>query len=247
MKGLFIKDVMTQKKRLITAVMLCIGVVAFAILIVISMYYGNIHSMLEEEGFFETKTLRGMIMVLSFSIASVSGYMATMVTAAFNDDYKADFGKVSMTFPASVTERITARYLLYGFYLLLMVVLNLLLQPVFYMVARVPFTGESFVVIAAGFSLCVFLILLDMPLMYRFGVRIPSIMNTFSIIALCILFTAGANYVIEAGIPIPEINKLVIMARNGLAILFPVLVVLGMPLSLLWSLRILKGGRNQLC
>lgn len=247
MKGLFIKDIMTQKNRLITAVMVCIGVVAFAILIVLSMYYGNIHSMLKEEGFFETNTLRGMIMVLSFAIASVSGYLATMVTSAFNDDYKADFGKVSMTLPVSAAERVTARYLLYGVYLLLMVVLNLLLQPVFYMVAGVPFTGEAFIVIAAGFSLCVFLILLDMPLMYRFGAWIPSVMNVFLAIALCVLLAAGMNYMTETDIPVSEINTLFVTARNGLAILFPVLVVLGMPLSLLLSLRILKGGRYQLC
>lgn len=246
MRGLFIKDVMTQKKRLIATVIGCIGVVVFAILIVISMYYGNIHSLLEEEGFFETKTMRRLIMLLSFVIALVSGYLATMVTAAFNDDYKADFGKVSMTFPASVRDRITARYLLYGLYLLLMLAVNLILQPVFYMVGKVPFTEEALIVIAAGFSWCVFLVLLEMPLMYRFGVRVPVIMNTIFVIVLCILFIDGMNYITE-NIPVSELGNLFVMARNGLALLFPALIVIGMPLSLLWSLRVQKGGQNRLC
>lgn len=247
MKGLFLKDVMTQKGHLIAAAADCIGTVAFAVLVVLSIYYGNIHSVLEKEGFMEPATVKRLIMILSFGIAAISGYLTTMVSSAFVEDYKADFGKVIMSLPKSAKEWVMARYLLYGLYVLMLIGLNLLLQPLFYMVAKIPFNGKSLAIILAGFFWYIVLALMNMPLMYRFGTKISAIVNIMLNILLFVFLMTGITYITEKNIQVSELDCLFGTVRDCLAILFPVLVIFGVPLSLLCSLRVIKGGKNQLC
>lgn len=246
MKGLLIKDLMTQRKQMIMAAVGNVFVAGFMILVILSIYYGNIRSSLVSMSFFEKTSLRRIIWFLSFVLATAGGYTATLVTAAFVDDDKAGFEKVSGAIPVGARERVQARYLFYGLYLLLLLLVNLVTQPLLYWVAKMDMGVEAGLVILAGFSCCTLMVLIDMPLIYRFGTHVSTVVNMVFTIGICFLIFVGLNYCADSDISTSQLMQYFVVGRNILAFLFLVLLIVGIPLSGACSLYIQKGGKKQL-
>lgn len=244
MKGLLLKNVMTQRKSIITSILFCFGMGGFFILVMLSVYYGNFHEMLTEQDFWSEVFIRRTAYVLAFTLAILSSSIAGMA-GVFREDMAADFGKVAVSLPVSISRRTMSVYVFYMGFLLLVFVCNLVVHPLFYKAAKVEITGKMFVLILAGFAINLFINLIDVPLVYRFGVRTAFVVN-LALIIVCgigsLRFMAEAT---DTSLHPEELVRSVDRLINGFALSVPGLLFVGVPLSFVASCSIQKRGRNQ--
>ena len=247
MKGLFLIDILTQKKQIIRSIMGIIGIAAFMILVILSIYYGNFRTALLNGGFLEGNALRNMIWIFSFGFAAFGGIMVNgVISASFEEDENADFGKVCVSLPVSRKERVITKYLYYLSFLTLSFFLNYGLQRIMFAVAKTDYTLECFLIPLAGFSCFVLITLLDIPFIYRFGVksRIVFWEHIVLVVILSVLILVGMNFCMEHDVSAGQLLGVISGMINILAVLFPLSLFVGVPISALCSIQIQKKGRN---
>lgn len=231
MTGLLLKDLMLHKKMLIRMALGYIFVGGFSVLVIMSMYYGNLKGVLMDLDIFNKHGISGVVLFISFCAALMGGYMATSVSALFTEDKMADFGKVSYSLPVSARDRIRARYGMYGICLGIMLVLNMVVQPFFYLVSNVLPDRNVFLTVLAGFFPSTVLFLIGLPFIYRFGPKSLTMINMLSVLIVGLTLLRWVDKLTSSLIPMEEALQTIIYARNVCAFLFVVVLVIGFPLS----------------
>lgn len=244
MRGLLLKDLMLHKKTMLQTALGYLFAGGFAVLVILSMYYGNLKGILEDLDIFNQSGISGAVRFISFCIAFLGGYCATSASGLFSEDQKADFVKVSYSLPVSAGERIRARYAVYGICLALILALSVIIQPALYLVSDVRLDGNALLTVFAGFFPCTALFLAELPLIYWFGIKAQRIMNIVFVLVIGLLLLWCVNYVTGAVIPIQGVLRVITYIRNLCALLFFGVLLIGFPLSGLASARI--AGRNML-
>lgn len=249
MKGLFLKDILTQKKQIIRSILGIIGIGAVMILVILSAYYGNFRTALLNEGLLEGNALRNMIWIFSFIFAAFGGDMVNkIISASFEEDENADFGKVCVSLPVGRKERVITKYLYYLGVLTLSFFLNYGLQRIMFAVAKIDYTLECFLILLAGFSCFILVTLFDIPCIYRFGAksRIVFLEHIVLMMILSLLILVGMNFCVEHDVSAGQLLGVISGMINILAVLFPLSLFVGFPVSALCSIQIQKKGRNSI-
>lgn len=246
MKGLLIKDFLLQMNLFIKMMIFIVVMVLFGILGILSIYYGNFHSDFEEMELLDSVSITRLLWGYSFILGVLSGSSAANANRIFKEDDRAEFGKISASLPVTVRQRVMARYLHYGIWLISMLILNLILQPIIYQVAGISYTWEACLMIFAGISLCTGMALINMPFMYRYGIKIEMLISVFLTMIGIVLVFVFLNHIIEHNVPIDTVVSWLAIGRNSLAVLFLILMIVGMPLSAMCSIGILERRKNQL-
>lgn len=244
MKGLLLKDLMLHRKMLVRIVSGYMFTGGFAVLIVLSMYYGNLKGVLMQLDVFNRSGIQGMVSFVSFCVALMGGYMATSVSDLFTQDEKADFGKVLYSLPVGDRERIRARYGMYGLCLGIMLVLSAVILPVLCLVSGISPDGGVVLTMFAGFFPSTALFLTGLPFMYRFGAKAQTVVNMISLFIISMIFLHWIDRITGDIVSMEDVSRTILYIRNLCAFLFVVVLVPGFLLSGFVSMRIMR--RNKL-
>lgn len=115
MKGLYYKDMCCLKKLLRTMIPVCIATLIFALLVVLSIRYGNMGRMLSgevEEAINEENAPVILFYIIGISLLIPMGFFVDALRC-FEMDEQAGFEKVVRTLPVKAADAVTARYLIY--------------------------------------------------------------------------------------------------------------------------------------
>ena len=110
MKGLIIKDLLCLKKQMMTYIYIVLGVVAVAIMFVLSTKYGNLADVaksIKESGIDVRLVLK--VIIMFFMVLPVA--CMSNVSALFEHDKNASFYKVAASMPVPVEKRVLSRFL----------------------------------------------------------------------------------------------------------------------------------------
>ncbi len=243
MKGLLLKDLMLHRKmmrQMMLAYVFCGG---FAVLIIMSMYYGNFKDVLMNLDIFNRSGIRDTVSFISFCVALMGGYMATSVSDLFTRDKKADFGRVLYSLPVSDRERISARYGTYGICLGCMLALSAMIFPVLCLVSGVSFDKDIVLTVLAGFFPGTIFFLTGLPFIYRVGTGARIIVNAASVLITGLVLLHWINTITGNSVPMEDVLHTVIRVRNLFAYLFVVMLVPGFLLSGFVSMKIMRRDR----
>lgn len=246
MKGLLLKDFMLGKKQFVNLSLFGIIMIGFGVLGVLSIYYGNFRSLIADIGISSPEGIRQVVLVYSFFLGCLAGNSAENANQVFQEDDKAGFGVVSGSIPISVEQRIGVRYLYYGIWLLSMLILNLIFQPIIYWTAGIPFNIEACLMIFSGMSIATVISLVSMPFIYRFGIKIRPLVSISILILGIVIVVFFLNGAIQQRISFDIIIYRIEICRNCLAALFWVLLLFGIPVSAVCSIGIQVRRKNQL-
>lgn len=244
MKGLLLKDLMLHRKMLRRIVFSYIFIGGFSVLIILSMYYGNLKGVLMNLDVFNRSGIRGMVFFISFCVALMGGYMSTSVSDLFTEDQKADFGKVSDSLPVSDRDRIRARYGMYGICLGIMLVLSAVILPVLHLVSGVSPDGGVVLTMLAGFFPSTVLFLTGLPFIYRFGTKFQTIVNMTSLLVIGLIFLRWVDKITANLVSMEDVSHTIMYIRNLCAFLFVVVTVPGFLLSGFVSIRIMRRNKR---
>lgn len=246
MKGLLIKDFMLGKRQFIMIGIFEIIMIGFGVLGVLSIYYGNFHSLLANMGFTAPENIKRLVLFYSFFLGCVAGSSVENANYVFWEDDKAGFGVVSSSLPVSEEQRVGVRYLYYTIWLISVLAVNLMFQPILYWTAGIPFSIEACLMIFSGMSIGTIIALVSMPFMYRFGIRIKPLISIGIIVLGIIVIICCLNGIIQQEISFDLIDEWMETVRNSLAVLFWTLVVFGIPVSAMCSIVVQRRRKNQL-
>ena len=115
MRGLYYKDMCCLKKLLRTMIPVCIATLVFALLVVLSIRYGNMGRMLSgevEEAINEENAPVILFYIIGISLLIPMGFFVDALQC-FEMDEQAGFEKVVRTLPVKAADAVTARYLIY--------------------------------------------------------------------------------------------------------------------------------------
>lgn len=115
MRGLYYKDMCCLKKLLRTMIPVCIATLVFALLVVLSIRYGNMGRMLSgevEEAINEENAPVILFYIIGISLLIPMGFFVDALRC-FEMDEQAGFEKVVRTLPVKAADAVTARYLIY--------------------------------------------------------------------------------------------------------------------------------------
>ena len=115
MRGLYYKDMCCLKKLLRTMLPVCIATLIFALLVVLSIRYGNMGRMLSgevEEAINEENAPVILFYIIGISLLIPMGFFVDALRC-FEMDEQAGFEKVVRTLPVKAADAVTARYLIY--------------------------------------------------------------------------------------------------------------------------------------
>lgn len=115
MRGLYYKDMCCLKKLLRTMMPVCIATLIFALLVVLSIRYGNMGRMLSgevEEAINEENAPVILFYIIGISLLIPMGFFVDALRC-FEMDEQAGFEKVVRTLPVKAADAVTARYLIY--------------------------------------------------------------------------------------------------------------------------------------
>jgi uncharacterized integral membrane protein len=115
MRGLYYKDMCCLKKLLRTMIPVCIATLIFALLVVLSIRYGNMGRMLSgevEEAINEENAPVILFYIIGISLLIPMGFFVDALRC-FEMDEQAGFEKVVRTLPVKAADAVTARYLIY--------------------------------------------------------------------------------------------------------------------------------------
>lgn len=115
MRGLYYKDMCCLKKLLRTMIPVCIATLVFALLVVLSIRYGNMGRMLSgevEEAINEENAPVILFYIIGICLLIPMGFFVDALQC-FEMDEQAGFEKVVRTLPVKAADVVTARYLIY--------------------------------------------------------------------------------------------------------------------------------------
>ena len=115
MRGLYYKDMCCLKKLLRTMMPVCIATLILALLVVLSIRYGNMGRMLSgevEEAINEENAPVILFYIIGISLLIPMGFFVDALRC-FEMDEQAGFEKVVRTLPVKAADAVTARYLIY--------------------------------------------------------------------------------------------------------------------------------------
>ncbi len=117
MRGLYYKDMCCLKKLLHTMIPVCIATLIFALLVVLSIRYGNMGRMLSgkvEEAIAINEENAPVILfyIIGICLLIPMGFFVDALRC-FEMDEQAGFEKVVRTLPVKAADAVTARYLIY--------------------------------------------------------------------------------------------------------------------------------------
>ncbi len=115
MRGLYYKDMCCLKKLLRTMIPVCIATLIFALLVVLSIRYGNMGRMLSgevEEAINEENAPVILFYIIGICLLIPMGFFVDSLRC-FEMDEQAGFEKVVRTLPVKAADAVTARYLIY--------------------------------------------------------------------------------------------------------------------------------------
>lgn len=115
MRGLYYKDMCCLKKLLRTMIPVCIATLIFALLVVLSIRYGNMGRMLSgevEEAINEENAPVILFYIIGICLLIPMGFFVDALQC-FEMDEQAGFEKVVRTLPVKAADVVTARYLIY--------------------------------------------------------------------------------------------------------------------------------------
>ena len=115
MRGLYYKDMCCLKKLLRTMIPVCIATLIFALLVVLSIRYGNMGRMLSgevEEAINEENAPVILFYIIGICLLIPMGFFVDALRC-FEMDEQAGFEKVVRTLPVKAADTVTARYLIY--------------------------------------------------------------------------------------------------------------------------------------
>lgn len=115
MRGLYYKDMCCLKKLLRTMIPVCIATLVFALLVVLSIRYGNMGRMLSgevEEAINEENAPVILFYIIGICLLIPMGFFVDALQC-FEMDEQAGFEKVVRTLPVKAVDVVTARYLIY--------------------------------------------------------------------------------------------------------------------------------------
>lgn len=242
MKGMFLKDIISGRKRIIITIISTIGVMGFMALIVLSLCYGNIRMIIDED-FIDVK-LGSCLQAINFAGACLIGYLTTITTTAFSDDKKGNFEKVRMSLPISDFQHVSGRYLYYLTFFGIELVIFLCTCPFIYNIANVKFAMEDVCITLSAFCVSLIVILVELPIIYIFEYKITQVLNICAFIVICIVLYSVFNYITEQGILISEVVKWINKLVKGLAIFLPIGMTFGMLVSCGISTNICRKKRG---
>lgn len=246
MKGLLLKDFMLGKKQFLMLGLFEIIMVGFGVLGVLSISYGNFRALIADMGISDPEGIRQTVLVYSFFLGCLAGSSAENANLVFREDDKAGFGVVSSSLPISVEQRIWGRYLYYLVWLFSMLILNLIFQPIIYWTAGIPFTMEACLMIFSGMSVGTIISLVSMPFMYRYGIKIKPLVSIGILVLGIAVVVFCLKGVMQQGISLDIVVRWIEIGRNSLALLFWILVLFGIPVSAMCSIRIQVRRKNRL-
>mgnify|MGYP002766764796 FL=1 len=115
MRGLYYKDMCCLKKLLRTMIPVCIATLVFALLVVLSIRYGNMGRMLSgevEEAINEENAPVILFYIIGICLLIPMGFFVDALQC-FEMDEQAGFEKVVRILPVKAADAVTARYLIY--------------------------------------------------------------------------------------------------------------------------------------
>lgn len=117
MRGLYYKDMCCLKKLLHTMIPVCIATLIFALLVVLSIRYGNMGRMLSMEveeaiAINEENAPEILFYIIGIFLLIPMGFFVDALRC-FEMDEQAGFEKVVRTLPVKAADAVTARYLIY--------------------------------------------------------------------------------------------------------------------------------------
>lgn len=240
MKGLLLKDLMLHRKMMRQMLFGYVFFGGFAVLVVMSIYYGNFKTVLMNLDIFNQRGIRGTVSFISFCVALMGGYMATSVSDLFTQDQKSDFGKVSYSLPVSDRERISARYGMYGICLGSMLALSAIIFPVLCLASGVSLDKDMVLTVLAGFFPGTIFFLVGLPFIYRFGTGARIIVNAASLLITGLILLHWVDRITGNSVSMEDVLHVIVRVRNLCAFLFVVMSVPGFLLSGFVSMRIMR-------
>jgi len=115
MRGLYYKDMCCLKKLLRTMIPVCIATLIFALLVVLSIRYGNMGRMLSgevDEAINEENAPVILFYIIGICLLIPMGFFVDALRC-FEMDEQAGFEKVVRALPEKAADAVTARYLIY--------------------------------------------------------------------------------------------------------------------------------------
>ena len=240
MKGLLIKDFLLMKKQLLYMLFSLFMMYGLLILVILSIYYGNFKTVLN------VFSMDSMLLFMSGFMGIFSGFIISSFTITFEEDTIADFFKVSCMIPVDSRGRILAKYILFASYTGIHLLMHLIMLPVLYAVAGLSFNKLAFFTILTLMSIGILLLLIELPLLYRLGKRGGQIIIMGGILLLFPLFFWFKNNVLESTLPLSTVADTLFHGITIAGACFPLIVIIGFPLSGYFSWRIMENRRNVL-
>lgn len=196
MKGLIIKDFFCLKKQLINYGFILVGVVAIAVMFVLSYKFGNIHagmtSMVAEGEVNDSQivTIASMALLL-FMLIPIA--CTGDITILFTDDANASFYKVASSLPVTTNQRVASRFITGFLFIGIGVVVDLLMTVVISGITDIISFSNFCGLILSFASLMTIYISLVIALMYLFGNAAATYANIVPII-MFVMVGIAANW-----------------------------------------------------
>lgn len=160
LKGLIIKDLMCLRKQMSLFIGSAIGVLVVAILVLLSMKYGNLATAVDDmmsDGLCD-KDIRNIVFWVMLIIMLVPTAAIGDVAVIFEQDGKSGFINVAAAMPVSITKRVTARFLLifglFGLSLIIDIIMSFILSCFTDFIVFSEFAGGIIAILSLLISYC---------------------------------------------------------------------------------------------
>lgn len=185
MKGLIVKDIYCLKKQLTTYTFVIIGVVAVAIMFVLSGRYGNLRisvSGMEEAGFDIAAVVKIAVMFFMLLPLVSTGDISNL----FVYDKAASFYKVGASFPISVKKRVFSKFVTVFIFLAAGLVIDILMSAVMSAVSDIILFSKCIGTLVS-ITACM-VIFTSLIIMFNYAGITPAYSTALPIVAFAVLF-----------------------------------------------------------
>lgn len=235
LKGLIIKDLMLKKKSIQMMIALAACFCGFAMLVVLSMMYGNLKD-IQSAGL-----LKGIVMALSLMLGFFNYSFASEFTSIYDEEIKDDFPKLSCALPITDKDRIYEKYIMYYIYTGITFVTGIITVTAICCTAHLNLFYNGIQPFLLGFGIGMFIVCFQLPFLYAFGTKIKMIFPMGSLMIAIVVLGVLLNIYEEV-----DIFGMIQQSFQAGAIVFLLSVTVGVTLSAFCSYKVLSSRRNVL-
>lgn len=186
MKGLVLKDFICLKKSFKLFVCVTLGVIAVAVMFVLSSRFGNVADLFNDYDSTDTMSRNMLLTMIDLSLHFILlipiAFIGNIIDS-FEGDRKADFGKTLFSMPLNCYEIVGARYITLLIYGVIGMASSLLSAISICACSETIVLKDMMTVILFFGGLFIMDVCIGIPLVYKFGIKIYSIT---SIVIICV-------------------------------------------------------------